>query len=111
MKNILLLINLNFFALGLYAFLNGSIISAIWVIIYGFSIRAIFTIEEKDSYFITMLLNFAFVSMGGSYAIFQFIKNPSETSVLMMMILFTGFVIIPLLNIWYIYKKSKIELQ
>ena len=55
-----------------------------------------------------MLLNFAFLSMGGAYAVFQFITNPSEISVLMM-ILLTGFVILPLLNILYIYKKSKAE--
>ena len=109
MRNKLLLINANFFALGLYAFLNGSIISAIWMIIYGFSIRAIYTTEEKNSYFITMLLNFAFLSMGGAYAVFQFITKPSEIGVLMMILLFTGFVILPLLNIWYIYRKSKTE--
>lgn len=110
MKNYLLLINANFLALGLYAFLTGSIISAIWVIIYGFTIRSIYKVEEKGSYFITILLNFAFVSMGGSYAVVQFFTKPSEISLPMMALLFTGFVILPLINIWYIYKKSKTEI-
>ncbi len=109
MKNYLLLINANFLALGLYAFFNGSIISAIWVIIYGFSIRSIYKVEEKNSYFVTMLLNFAFVSMGGTYAVVQFFTKSSEISVPMMALLFTGFVILPLLNIWYLYRKSKTE--
>ena len=79
------------------------------MIIYGFTIRSIYKVEEKNSYFVTMLLNLAFVSMGGSYAIVQFFKNPSEISVLMMALLFTGFIILPLLNIWYLYRKSKTE--
>ena len=107
MRNFLVLLNANFFALGLYAFITGSIISAFWMIVCGLSIRSIYKHEDKSAYHISMLLNFGFLSMGGAYSVVQFFKNPEQISSLMMIVLTTGFIVLPILNIWYIFKKSQ----
>ena len=111
MKLILTILNVLLIFYSLYYSFKGESIDFQLLLTYGMALGAIYGRQKKYFYIIAIALNSIFLLMGLGFMVFQIIGNTAVTDInqelSLALKIFTAFIFVTSLNIYYIWKKLK----